>query len=78
VVGPKFTQKHSSKEIEDTFNFFDEDMSGFISTSELREAFQKMGKHFSDKEFREMIKSVDKDGDRKISLEEFTKLLNNA
>ena len=38
----------------------------------------RMGTHFSDKEILRMIKSVDKDGNGQISIEEFTELLEKS
>jgi Ca2+-binding EF-hand superfamily protein len=36
---------------------------------------EQMGSHFSDKEIERMIRSVDKDGNGMISIEEFSVLL---
>ena len=47
------------------------DGSGFLSKEEIRQGLLICDIEFSDEEFEEMIKEVDRDVDGKIGLEEF-------
>mgnify|MGYP002785145105 CR=1 FL=1 len=41
----------------------------------MQKVLSKMGKNYTDKELTRMIRSVDEDGNGKISIDEFIKLL---
>lgn len=64
-------------ELEQAFNFFDRDKDGFITKSELNQALKKLGNDMIDNDLDEIIKSVDLDGDNKISYSEFVLLMNS-
>lgn len=75
VVGEHLFREHSDEELRQVFRYFDEDGSGEISVSELRNVFAKLGKAHSEAEIRCMIREIDKDGSDQISFEEFVQLL---
>lgn len=50
----------------------------YIFKKELKTVMNRMGTSFTDKEILRMIKSVDKDGNGQISIEEFTELLEKS
>lgn len=68
------TNKEQSEEvIRSIFNYFDDNRNGYIEAKDLRELFENTD--VNDKEFQDMIDEVDKNGDRKISYEEFYQIL---
>jgi len=53
------------------FKHFDTDDSGFITPENIKEAFEKTGKHISDKELANILKSHDVMHNGRITFEEF-------
>jgi Ca2+-binding EF-hand superfamily protein len=67
------------EEIDEVFNEFDTDKSGFIDVKEIKEALKKTGVVLTDQQAQQFIDAFDeKDksgkGDGKMSKEEFIKL----
>ncbi|CAF1070377.1 unnamed protein product [Brachionus calyciflorus] len=58
-----------------SFEFFDKDKNGFITTSELRDVIKKCGSKLKEKDVKEMVKQFDVDKDGKINFEEFIQLM---
>lgn len=54
----------SKKKIEQTFKIFDQDGDGFIDRKELAQVMGML--EMNDKEWREMIADIDKDGDGRV------------
>lgn len=52
-------------DFKDTFNLFDKDGDGTISTNELAMVMRSLGQNPSDAELESMLKDVDEDGERK-------------
>jgi Ca2+-binding EF-hand superfamily protein len=75
-MGTQFYRQYSVDEIKEAFAYFDKDNSGFITVDELGEVMSKMGRHFSKTDLDRMIRTVDTDGNGKIEINEFAKLLN--
>lgn len=75
-MGAQFYRKYSVDEIREAFMYFDKDNSGYISVDELGEVMSKMGRNYSKAELDRMIKAVDSDGNGRIEINEFTRLLN--
>ncbi|CAF0795861.1 unnamed protein product [Brachionus calyciflorus] len=68
----------SEEEIESiraSFEFFDKDKNGFITTSELRDVIKKCGSKLKEKDVKEMVKQFDVDKDGKINFDEFIQLM---
>ena len=57
-----FTCCFSLSEFKETFNLFDEDGSGSVTTEELGTVMRKLGQNPSKSELDEMIQEVDSDG----------------
>lgn len=76
VMGAQFYRKYTVDEIREAFCYFDKDNSGFISVDELGEVMSKMGRNYSKNELDRMIRAVDTDGNGRIEINEFTRLLN--
>lgn len=75
VMGVKLYDSFNDAEIRTAFNHFDKDGDGFITELELTECMARMGKNYSKREIKRMIKSIDTDGNGMISIDEFAKLL---
>merc|ERR1719350_1695367 len=72
----------SDTEVEDTFKYFDKNDDGFISPEELSEVLAELESLGQCKNSDlpgaiAIIKEVDIDGDGKISLDEFKKVMND-
>lgn len=75
-MGAQFYRKYTNEEIREAFAYFDRDNSGYISVDELNEVMSKMGRHYSKNELDRMVRAVDTDGNGRIEINEFTRLLN--
>ena len=53
------------------FKIFDKNGEGFISRDEMQKLMVTFGEDLSDAEVNELIKEADKDGDSRVTLEEF-------
>ncbi|CAD8148014.1 unnamed protein product [Paramecium pentaurelia] len=60
------------------FKFFDTDNSNFITKDDIKEAFARNSKAFTDGQIDEMIAEIDPNHDNKISFEEFCQMFDNA
>ena len=67
------TNELSRKTLENVFNHFDVDHTGYIDALDLKELFEDT--NLSDKEIHDMLDEIDKNEDRKISFEEFFTLM---
>jgi len=64
-------RKLSEDDVQLAFSSFDLNQDGFIDKDELTAAMRHIGFHLEPEEIEEMILDADKDGDGKISFEEF-------
>lgn len=62
-------------EAKEAFKIFDRDDRGFILTSELRQAFATLEEDISESELDEILEDKCQSGNRKISFEEFKKMM---
>lgn len=53
----------------------DTDNSGYLTVREIYEGLKRAGMAFSMEDIREIVNSVDENGDQKLSLNEFTALM---
>ena len=60
-----------------TFDLFDEDHDGFISSSDLRKAMKKFKIDSTESEIENVIKAADYDGDGKVSYDEFVAMMSD-
>ncbi|CAF0719920.1 unnamed protein product [Rotaria sordida] len=75
VVADSYFKKFSRSEILEAFRRFDHNRDGYIEADELKTILSKLGRHYSNEEIRRMIAQVDRDGNGKISIEEFAELV---
>lgn len=61
-----------------TFELVDVDGDGYISTAELKNLMSKLGQDITSTRAVEVVVAADANGDGKISLEEFTALMEGA
>jgi calmodulin len=66
---PVFTGKFDQDSLYFAFKKFDLNNTGYISAAELRAVLAKIGQNYSEKEIENMIKTVDRDGDGKLSFQ---------
>lgn len=57
------------------FQYLDKDGDGFILPDDLKELLVGMGQNISEKHLADMIKEADKDGDGKVSYEDFCNVM---
>ena len=55
----------STLDVENAFNDFDKDSSGFIETDELRHMMHNLGEKLTEEEVQNMLQIADIDGDWK-------------
>ncbi|KAL0091389.1 calmodulin [Phycomyces blakesleeanus] len=79
VMRPTLSQPHrqssKEKELREAFDAFDLDKDGNISTSELIKMMHQLGDKVSEQDAIQMIKDVDKNGDRQVNFEEFAVMM---
>ncbi|XP_029445943.1 parvalbumin alpha [Rhinatrema bivittatum] len=71
-------KKKSKTDVHKVFHILDQDNSGFIEEEELQKVMQGFEPHsrvLSVKETKDFMAAGDKDGDGKISVDEFTNLV---
>eukprot|EP00468_Gymnochlora_sp_CCMP2014_P008225 CAMPEP_0167762388 /NCGR_PEP_ID=MMETSP0110_2-20121227/12739_1 /TAXON_ID=629695 /ORGANISM="Gymnochlora sp., Strain CCMP2014" /LENGTH=157 /DNA_ID=CAMNT_0007649255 /DNA_START=21 /DNA_END=494 /DNA_ORIENTATION=- len=76
----EYDSKKHEKEVEEmreVFDLFDKDSDGTITISELGVVLKSLKKNFNEKQLKEIIKKVDKNGDGQIDFEEFLKMMSN-
>ncbi|KAG0295484.1 calmodulin-like 3 [Dissophora globulifera] len=74
-LGQANSGKRSPREVDDAFNTFDIDGDGYITKDELRKAMKHQGEDLSEEEINQMMREADKNGDEKISREEFAMMM---
>ena len=62
-------------EINEAFNLFDKDESGFIDTDELKDAMRALGFVYDKKKVKDLMEQADKDGSGQIDQDEFKALM---
>ena len=65
----------SDDDVAHAFKVFDRDGDGLISEEELRLTMSNLGEPLTEAEVRSMIAEADLDGDGKINLQEFSRLM---
>ena len=66
----------SQKQLERLFKVFDIDNSDEISAGNLRRMFHIFGQTFDDKSIATMLREADVDGDGKVTIDDFIKMMN--
>ncbi|CAL8068507.1 unnamed protein product [Calicophoron daubneyi] len=68
-------QQEDTSATREAFEVFDADNDGFITKSELHQVMTRIGHAFTDEEVEEMLAEADKDGDGRVTYEEFEAML---
>ena len=66
-----------AKELKEAFEMYDLNKNGLISSSELHQILTRLGEGCSLQDCKNMIKTVDSDGDGFVNFEEFKKMMTN-
>jgi len=85
MMAQRRKREEALQEIDDTFNLFDRDKDGLISSTELKEVMTAMGEIITDEEIKEIMEEADQSGSsrvqgdsrRYISLEDFRKMFDS-
>lgn len=72
IVSNKLDQTLSRKKMEEVFNIFDVDRDNFIDANDLK---MTLGEKLTSSKYQKMIDDFDKNGDKKLSLDEFIEML---
>lgn len=72
---PVFTGNFDDDSLYFAFKKFDTNNTGYITANELKQVLSKIGQNYSEKQIDEMIRTVDRDGDGRLSFQEFKQLL---
>ncbi|KAF9357727.1 hypothetical protein BGX34_009255 [Mortierella sp. NVP85] len=75
MMARKEKEADPEKDLREAFDVFDKDKDGLITNSELQGAMRNLGENLSQNEIDEMMREADKDGDQKISFDEFKKMM---
>ena len=70
--------KDIKEEISRAFKQISTENTGKISFAELKKAVNEIGENIPDSEIQEMISEADRDGDGRISMEEFLRVMYKA
>ncbi|XP_068954272.1 calmodulin-1-like [Petaurus breviceps papuanus] len=75
VMARKMKDTDSEEEIREAFRVFDKDDNGYISAAELCHVMTNLGEKLTDKEFDEMTREADIDGDDQVNYEESVQMM---
>merc|ERR1712157_18077 len=75
IMSQKLGATDINNEIQEAFQFFDQDGDGTITAEELRLCMKKLGEELTEEEIEEMLKEADSDGNGEIEYAEFAKLI---
>jgi len=75
IMSQKLGATDINNEIQEAFQFFDQDGDGTITAEELRLCMKKLGEELTEEEIEEMLKEADSDGNGEIEYAEFVKLI---
>jgi len=68
-------KNNSENEMVNAFGVLDRSQNGYINAKDLRHVFLCMGENYSLEEIKEMLKTIDEDGDGNINFQEFLKIM---
>ncbi|XP_057659057.1 uncharacterized protein LOC130895645 [Diorhabda carinulata] len=76
LLATKMSEKDSKEDLLKAFRLFDEEKSGYITFYNLKTIVTELNENLTDEEIQEMIDEADRDGDGKVSQDEFLKIMN--
>ena len=71
-------EEEGGNKLQDAFDTFDVDGSGYISQGEFKTMLQQFGQSVSDLDIDTLMFDFDTDGDRRISFEEFKTMMSSS
>jgi Ca2+-binding EF-hand superfamily protein len=71
-----FSPKSDDAYFQETFHAFDKNSDGFITAKEIKRTMKELGERLTDRQAKDMLKTADLNGDRKLSKDEFRILFN--
>jgi len=75
LYNSRLKDTESEDDIKEAFGLFDKDSDGFITKEEFAKALLSINEKLSEEEIEDIIKEADADGDGKISIVEFRRLM---
>ncbi|KAH7100031.1 calmodulin [Auriculariales sp. MPI-PUGE-AT-0066] len=75
LMSRRTSQQDVEQEVRDAFAVFDQDSNGYISADEVKTVMASLGEKLSDAEVNLMITQADLDGDGRINIDEFIKMM---
>ena len=75
IMVEKYKQREPREEMEKSFKLFCDDDSGKITFNQLKKVCKELGEAMSDSDIQEMIDEADLDGDNKISVDEYCRVM---
>ncbi|KAK7895601.1 hypothetical protein WMY93_020926 [Mugilogobius chulae] len=75
---PKEFTEDEMEEVRVAFQNVDVDGNGYVTASEIGHLFQELGKPMPGYKIRELLESLDRDKDSRISLDEFTEMFKDV
>lgn len=75
MMAKRIKDPESNDDARKAFSVFDTDKSGFIDGPKLRAGLKRLGEDLSESEVAQIIKDADKDGDGKLSFEDFSAMM---
>ncbi|XP_033829978.1 plastin-3-like [Periophthalmus magnuspinnatus] len=75
---PREFTEEELEEVRLAFNNVDVDGNGYVTASEIAGLFQELGKPMPGYKIRELLESLDRDKDSRISLDEFTEIFRDV
>ena len=75
VIMTKMKDPYSQSELIQAFKIFDANDDGLIDASELKQVCMKLGDKMKAADLDEIIQEADRNGDGKLSIEEFSQML---
>ena len=71
----KLMHKREQHEMLEAFHAIDNDRSGTLSTTELKDVMKSFGENFSDEQLEQMFKKADANGDGQVDYQEFLNVM---
>lgn len=71
----KLGERDANEEMAKAFRLFDDDETGYVTFKNLKRVAMELGEDISDEELQEMIDEADRDGDGRVTQDDFVRIL---